>query len=115
MLLERTVPGISLAAAFIGASVVVLGQAVFTPGAEAVERIIGGSLLVTAAYLIVRWTFRLLHEARQTAAEDRKLLLDHLDKANQQIAELNTQLHAERSLRVSLEQRGLEDRRRGDE
>lgn len=111
-------PGIATAGTLIGAAIIVLAQSVFNPFADAIERVLGGSLLLGAAYMIVRWTFRLLQEARETASADRdaslereKLLITQLANATEQLAEVNAQLTAERSLRISLEQRGLTDRR----
>jgi hypothetical protein len=114
----RVIPAIASAASLVGATFVVVGQAVFDPLAATAERLIGGSVLLAAAWLIVRWTFRLLREAREFGAEDRrasiereKLMLEQLAQATGQIAELNGQLVAERHLRISLERSGLSDRR----
>ena len=118
MILSRVVPGVATASLLIGSAIVTLAQGVFNPTAEAVERTVGGVTLVVAAYLIVRWTFRLLQEAREQAAEDRdaalkreELLLAQLATTAEQLAEVNAQLVRERELRLSLEKRGLTDRR----
>lgn len=96
----------------------VIAQAITSPFAETLERLLGGGVLVVAAWLIIRWTFRLIGEVRAIATEDRKyaearekMLLDQLSAANEQLAELNAQLTSERQLRLSLEQLGLRDRR----
>jgi len=128
MLVDRVVPGIASAATLMGAGLIVVGQAVFDPFAETLERVLGGSVLFTAAYLIVRWTFRLLAEVRSMAVDDRKAavereklaadredkLLERLQHMSDQNAELNAQLAGERQLRVALEQSGLSERRHRD-
>lgn len=116
--LERVIPGIGTAATFIGAYLVIVGQGIFDPVATSIERYVGGSLILAAAYLIVRWTrtflkdIQLIRQQEQTAAQEREqLLVDQLQKAYDQTAELNAQLTAERQLRLSLEQAGVVDRR----
>jgi hypothetical protein len=109
----------------MGAGFIIIGQAIFNPFADMAERMLGGGVLFVAAYLIVRWTFRLLGEVRSMAADDRdaavereKLAADREDKLLERIrqmsdqnAELNAQLAGERQMRVALEQSGLSERR----
>ena len=111
MPLDRIVPGLSLAATFVGMGFVMLGQAVFDPLALAAERIVGGSILVVAATLIVRWTFRLWTDTRDALREDRDAATERERLHLQQITELNRQLVAERQLRISLEAAGAVERR----
>lgn len=118
MPLERIIPGIAMGATLFGTAFVVLAQAAFDPFATAAERIIGGSMIVVAAVFIVRATLRLFREARSFASDDRaaalareQLLIDQLGQTASQIAQLNAQLNAERALRLSLEARGVTDRR----
>jgi hypothetical protein len=112
----------------MGAGFIIIGQAIFNPFADMAERMIGGGVLFVAAYLIVRWTFRLLGEVRSMAADDReaavereKLAADREDKLLERIrqmsdqnAELNAQLAGERQMRVALEQSGLSERRHSE-
>lgn len=111
MPLDRIIPGFALAATFTGMGFVMLGQAVFDPFAVAAERIIGGSILIVAATLIVRWTFKLWTDTRDALREDREAAAERERLLIQQIAELNRQLVAERQLRISLEAAGVVDRR----
>ncbi len=111
-MLEVILPKLGGAATLFGAGTVVIAQAVFDNFAEPLERVIGGSVLFAAAVLIVRWTFRLLNEARESAAADRKAYLEREARLTDQLAELNAQLLQERQLRMSLEAMGYENRRR---
>ena len=126
MFADRIVPGVAGAATLMGAGFVIIGQAIFNPFADMAERMLGGGVLFVAAYLIVRWTFRLLGEVRSMAADDREAavgreklaaeretkLLERLQHMSDQNAELNAQLAGERQMRVALEQSGLAERRR---
>lgn len=118
MFTDRAFPAVASAATLVGASIVVLGQAVFNPFADTVERMVGGSVLLAAAWLIIRWTFRLIREVREIAEDERNAakereaqLLARLTASHAQLAEVNAQLSQERQLRLSLEQMGLKDRR----
>lgn len=115
MIPERVIPSFATAGSLIGAAVVVFGQAIFDPSTAWSERVIGGSVLLLAAGLIVKWTFRLIKEVRVISAEDREASLKRESLHMQQIAELNAQLAAERRMRLSLEQLGLTNRRHTDE
>lgn len=55
----------------MAAGVVVVAQGVLHPEALTWERFAGGSILIVAAVLIVRWTFKLIKEVREGAKEDR--------------------------------------------
>lgn len=111
LLLDRIFPALATAGTLVGASTVMLAQATFTPNAGLAERIGGASLLLTAAVLIVRWTYRMWQETREAAKEDRDAALERERLLLEQITELNAQLNAERQLRLSLEQQGLSNRR----
>lgn len=112
MFLDIVGPRLGAAASLFGAGAVVLGQAVFDTFADPVERIVGGSVLFGAAILIVRWTFKLLTEARAQAQADREAFLQREAQLIDQIAALNAQLLTERQARMSLEAMGYEDRRK---
>lgn len=113
--IDRVLPALGLAATLVGMAGTMLAQAVFDPFAAAAERIIGGSIIMVAAILIVRWTFRLWQETRETAAADREAAMERERLYLQQISDLNNQLIAERQLRISLERVGLIDRREPDD
>lgn len=115
---DRVLLALSAVGTLIGASFVVLSQAVFSPFADTIERVLGGSVLLAAAWLIIRWTFRLIREVRAISKDDREaavdreqMLMGQLAETNKQLSEVRAQLSAERQLRLSLEQLGLKDRR----
>lgn len=102
----------------VGGAVILLGQALFNPTAEGVERIVGGSLLLVAAVLVIRWTFRMLAESREIAKADREaalkreqMLISQLDQLQERLLAAYAELELERQTRLSLEQMGLTDRR----
>jgi len=109
---SKLIPAMGLAGSLIGSAMVLFAQAVANPIADSAERIVGGSLLAVAAALIIRWTFRLVGEVRAIAAEQREAAEKRESQLLAQISEANRQLNAERQLRISLEQRGLEQRRK---
>ena len=104
----------------------ILAQSIFDPTAQVVEKVVGGSILFAVGWLVIRWTFRLLREVRDIAADDRaasverekiaaereKLLLEQLSNQGKINAELNAQLFTERQMRTALEKSGLTERRR---
>lgn len=121
-MVERLTPGLTTAATLFGAAFTILGQAVFDPFAGAAERLVGGSMILAAAYFIARATLRLFRESRLAAEEDRKaalareeLLVKQISQLTSQLSETNAQLAKERQLRLSLEQMGLSDRRTQEE
>lgn len=70
--MERVVVAIATASSLMAAGVVVVAQGVLDPQALTWERFAGGSVLIVAAALIVRWTFKLIREVREGAKEDRE-------------------------------------------
>lgn len=119
VIVERILPGVALAATFIGGSIVIVAQGIFSPVADSLERIIGGSFLAVVAWLVVRWTRGMLSDVQKlrekendAALKREQLLISQLADSTQMIAELNAQLLAERKLRLSLEEKGITDRRK---
>lgn len=128
-MIDRVLVGIATAGTIMGMALVTVGQAIIDPAASAIERYAGGSILLVAAILIVKWTFNLITVVRDNADADRKANLersrqDHaasLEREQmlhgqvatlvEQLSELNAQLATERALRVSLERAGIQDRR----
>lgn len=115
---ERVLLAVATAATLIGAAIWNLGQSVLDPSAELIERILSAGGIITAAWLVVRWSLRLISEIRETARLDREgalereaLLVKQLELTVGQLAETQGQLAAERTLRISLEHAGLPQRR----
>ena len=113
--MPRLLPGLATAGTLMGMAIVVVGQAVLDPFADTVQRLIGGSILLVAAVLVVRWTLHLWSDTRDALREDRVAALEREQMYLEQINVLNRQLTAERQLRVSLERAGLIDRRHTDD
>ena len=111
MIVDRVIPAFATAGTLVGMGAVVIAQAVIDPVATIVDRVVGGSLLLVAAILIVRWTFRMWADTREALREDRNAALEREQVYLKQINELSHQLTAERQLRIGLERSGLTERR----
>jgi hypothetical protein len=111
-----------LAAGLFTSSLLIVGQAVFDPTAEVVERVIGGSVLLATGWVVVRWLFRLLNAIRDDSEATRQMLesertawKEERDSLRVMLTEARSQYESERQLRLSLEEKGIVDRRRKDE
>lgn len=119
--MERVVGAGLVAAGFFGSGLVIMGQAVFDSQAAAVERIIGGSVIIAAGYVIIRWMFKLLGAVREdstatraTLAEEREAWREERDSLRSMMAEQKVLYEAEKTLRISLEAQMGPDRRNRD-
>lgn len=126
---DRVLVGLASAGTVMGMAIMTFGQAIIDPSATAVERYVGGGILLAVAVIIVRWTFNLIVIVRDNAEADRKaaleksrqdhaaaleresMLLNQMEQMARQLAESNQALTTERSLRMSLEKAGIHDRR----
>lgn len=91
--MERLIITVGTAASMVSAAVIVVAQGILDPTAETWERYVGGSILVVAAVLIVRWSFRMIRTIQEVNsaergqwAEDRTAMLTQLEALNQMIA-----------------------------
>lgn len=80
----------------MAAGVVVVAQGVLDPQALTWERFAGGSVLILAAALIVRWTFKLIKEVREGAKEDREAWADDRKALSEQLSNERQVLTKER-------------------
>ena len=69
--MERLVITVGTAASMIAVAGVVVAQGILDPAAETWERYVGGSILVVAAVLIVRWSFRMIRTIQEVNSEER--------------------------------------------
>ena len=108
---------------YIGSVMVFVGAWTLAQASlDNVERYIGGSIIIVVGAFIIRWVLKTSERVEATWSGALVAANDRAERAEarclslqKRLDEMGTKYATERSLRLSLEERGLTDRRKSQE